>query len=169
MFYDVYSLFVATAGQSAVNPEFEEREEWIDQHEYDPTNVNWCNLNTYTLKRCDGVIAYYPTYTLDNLYEYFVFRNLIVNLNKAGRLRKNKEFTLGHYIPFKRGGEHFPSNWIIQTRAENNRAGDYVPNNKKKWTWEKQLRYIEAHLPPNLEEPYASRAKHLMSIVKTFY
>lgn len=151
MFFDANSLFVSTAGQSAVNAEFEEREEWIDNHNYDPSNLNWCSLD------------------VDNLYQYYVFRSLIVNLNLAGRLKNNKAFTLGHYIPFRKGGVHFPCNWIIQTRKENSLAGDTMPRFKDKWTWEKQMGYINAHLPPNLKEPYASRAKEMMRIVKSFY
>lgn len=169
MFFDARSLFVATVGQSAVNAEFEEREEWIDAHTYDPANVNWCRMDVGGMKRDHAFRAYYAVYTVDNLYEYYVFRSLIVNLNKAARLSKNKSFTLGHYIPFKRGGEHFPSNWIIHTYAENSRAGDTVPKTKNKWTWDKQLRYITSHMPSNLREPYATRAKHLMNIVKSFY
>lgn len=169
MFFDVDSLFVATAGQSAVNAEFEEREEWIDAHGYDPTNLNWCRMDIKGMSRDSAFRAYYAVYTLDNLYQYFVFRNMIVNLNLAGRLKNKKEFTLGHYIPFKKGGEHFPSNWTVQIRVENNNAGDTIPKVKTKWSWEKQERYIRSHLPPNLREPYASRAFHLMNIVKSFY
>lgn len=169
MFFDANSLFVSTAGQSAVNAEFEEREEWIDNHNYDPSNLNWCSLDVGNLSRDNALRAYYSVYTVDNLYQYYVFRSLIVNLNLAGRLKNNKAFTLGHYIPFRKGGVHFPCNWIIQTRKENNLAGDTMPRFKDKWTWEKQMGYINAHLPPNLKEPYASRAKEMMRIVKSFY
>lgn len=169
MFFDAHSTFVSTAGQSAVNAEFEEREEWIDNHVYDSSNLNWCDIDVVGLSRDNALRAYYAVYTVDNLYQYFVFRSLITNLNLAGRLKNNKAFTLGHYIPFRRGGVHFPSNWIIQTRKENSLAGDTIPKVKEKWTWDKQMRYIHAHMPPNLTEPYASRAKDLMKIVKSFY
>ena len=169
MYYDVFSSLVDTIGSTAVYPEFEEREEWIDSHEYDPTNVNWCKLDVHNFKRDSAILKYYPMYTIDNLYEYYVFRSLIIHLNKLGGLEGKRSFTLGHYIPFKRGGVHFPSNWIIQVQRENSRAGDDMPTNPEKWTWDEQYEYIMNHLPKELNQEYAARCMKLMLIVQKFY
>lgn len=106
---------------------------------------------------------------MDNIYEYFVFRSLIIHLNKLGGLEGKRSFTLGHYIPFKKGGVHFPGNWIIQTQRENSRAGDTLPENKEKWTWEEQEKYILAHLPEQLNGEYAGVTIKRMLQVMKFY
>lgn len=169
MFYDMRSSLVETVQSTVIYPEFEEREEWIDSHQYDPTNVNWANLDVSRLKRDNAILKYYPIYTIDNVYEYYVFRSCIVHLNKLGGLTGNDEFTLGHYIPFKKGGVHFPSNWIIQTQRDNSHAGDNVPEKKEKWAWEEQEEYILKHLPEDLNGEYAAITMRRMLQVMKFY
>lgn len=169
MFFDVFSPLIESASQAVIYPEWDEREEWIAQHEYNPDNVNWCSLDVHNFKRDTGILKYYAFYTVDNIYEYFVFRSLIIHLNKVGRLEGNNTFTLGHYIPFKKGGVHFPSNWIIQTQRDNTRAGDKIPENPQKWTWDEQYKYIIDHLPEELDDEFiAITAKRLWQVMK-FY
>lgn len=170
MFYDIYSSLAESIGPVVIYPEFEEREAWIDEHEYDPTNTNWCNLDVSYIKRRDeAILKYYPIYTVDNVYELYVFRSLIVNLNKLGNLTGKREFTMGHHIPFRRGGEHFPSNWTIQTKRHNNNAGDDMPTNRQKPTWDEQYAYIMDNLPEQLNQEYAQRCLKLLRIVESFY
>lgn len=173
MFFDVDSLFVKTAGEAACWPEWEEREAWIHAYApyYDPTDVNWCDIDVLNMNRDKGLQKYYAFYTLNNLYEYYVFRSLIIHLNKlAGRGSEEKlSFTLGHYMPFKKGGVHFPSNWIIQTYRDNSWASDDIPKKKQKWSWEKQYKYIMERLPKELNQEYAARTLQLLHIVEGFY
>lgn len=169
MFFDVFSPLVESSSQAVIYPEWDEREEWIDQHNYDPTNVNWCNLDVHNFKRDTGILKYYAFYTVDNIYEYFVFRSLIIHLNKLGGLEGKGSFTLGHYIPFKRGGVHFPSNWIIQTQRENSHAGDKIPEKRQKWSWQEQEDYIFKNLPKELNAGYAATTLKRMSQVMKFY
>lgn len=169
MFFDVFSPLVESSSQAVIYPEWDEREEWIENHDYDPTNVNWCSLDVHNFKRDTGILKYYSFYTVDNIYEYFVFRSLIIHLNKLGGLEDKKSFTLGHYIPFKKGGVHFPSNWIIQTQRENSHAGDKLPEKKEKWSWEEQEKYIRAHLPDQLNAKYVDITIKRMLQVMEFY
>lgn len=169
MFFDVFSPLVDSSSQAVIYPEWDEREEWIKNHDYDPTNVNWYSLDVHNFKRDTGILKYYAFYTVDNIYEYFVFRSLIIHLNKLGGLEGEHSFTLGHYIPFKKGGVHFPSNWIIQIQRENGYAGDSLPEKKEKWTWDEQYAYILKNLPETLHQEYARRTLELMWIVKSFY
>lgn len=169
MFFDVFSPLVESSSQAVIYPEWDEREEWIENHDYDPTNVNWCSLDVHNFKRDTGILKYYAFYTVDNIYEYFVFRSLIIHLNKLGGLEGKDSFTLGHYIPFKKGGVHFPSNWIIQTQRENSHAGDKLPEKKEKWTWQEQEGYILRNLPKQLNGEYAGIAGKRMLQVMKFY
>ena len=169
MFFDVFSPLVESSSQAVIYPEWDEREEWIENHNYDPTNVNWCSLDVHNFKRDTGILKYYAFYTVDNIYEYFVFRSLIIHLNKLGGLEGKGSFTLGHYIPFKKGGVHFPSNWIIQTQRENSHAGDKLPEKKEKWTWVEQEDYILRHLPNELNQEYAGIVCKRMLQVMKFY
>ena len=75
MFFDVFSPLVESSSQAVIYPEWDEREEWIENHNYDPTNVNWCSLDVHNFKRDTGILKYYAFYTVDNIYEYFVFRS----------------------------------------------------------------------------------------------
>lgn len=169
MFFDVFSPLVESSSQAVIYPEWDEREEWIENHNYDPTNVNWCSLDVHNFKRDTGILKYYAFYTVDNIYEYFVFRSLIIHLNKLGGLEGKQSFTLGHYIPFKKGGVHFPSNWIIQTQIENSHAGDKVPGKKEKWSWDEQEAYIFKHLPQELNGEYAAITIKRLLQVRKFY
>lgn len=169
MFFDKFSTLIDSSSQAVIYPEWDEREQWIESHNYDPTNVNWCCMDVSRLKRDSGILKYYAFYTVDNIYEYYVFRSLIIHLNKLGGLEDKNSFTLGHYIPFKKGGVHFPSNWIIQTQRDNTKAGDIVPDKKEKWTWEEQEEYIFKHLPKKLNAEYAPITLKRMHQVMQFY
>lgn len=169
MFFDVFSPLVDSSSQSVIYPEWDEREEWIENHNYDPDNVNWCSLDVHNFKRDTGILKYYAFYTLDNVYEYYVFRSLIIHLNKLGGLEGKRSFTLGHYMPFKKGGVHFPSNWIIQTQRDNTKAGDNIPENPNKWSWKEQEAYIFKHLPEVLNGEYAEITLKRMLQVMDFY
>lgn len=169
MFFDVFSPLVESSSQAVIYPEWDEREDWIEQHNYDPTNVNWCNIDVHNFKRDTGILKYYAFYTVDNIYEYFVFRSLIIHLNKLGGLEGKLSFTLGHYIPFKKGGVHFPSNWIIQTQKDNTKASDKIPDNPNKWTWEEQYAYIMENLPEELNQEFAWITMRRLHQVEKFY
>ncbi|XKX17625.1 hypothetical protein MVUOKPPV_CDS0228 [Klebsiella phage phi1_175008] len=169
MFFDVFSPLVDSSSQSVIYPEWDEREEWIENHNYDPDNVNWCSLDVHNFKRDTGILKYYAFYTIDNVYEYYVFRSLIIHLNKLGGLEGKRSFTLGHYMPFKKGGVHFPSNWIIQTQKDNTKASDKIPDNPNKWTWEEQYAYIMANLPEELNQEFAWITMRRLHQVEKFY
>ena len=136
------SVLVAVNGMS-----FEDRDEFVRSHKYDKFNSNHFVLNTEGLKREQSLNRYYPHYTVDNLYEYCIFRNLIALLNQYGKLLKpsgdptRRAFTLGHWKPLVKGGEHHPINWIIQTQEDNQRAGEKVPDGAK-WSLQEQVTYI---------------------------
>ncbi|QXV78211.1 hypothetical protein bas61_0082 [Escherichia phage EmilieFrey] len=171
MFFDAQSPLVDSVSRAVIYPDFDEREIWLKEHHYDPENVNWCNLDVGKYPRDKGILKYYACYTVDNIYEYYVFRSLIIHLNKLGALTGDSQFTLGHYKPFKKGGEHFPSNWIIQTLKDNSRASDVIPDKKEKWTWHEQMGYIIQHMPQRVlyDEKLVNRCAELIQIVKGFY
>lgn len=122
--------------------DFEDRDHFVNNHSYDNNGSRYISLNTSDLKRERAIGAYYPHYSVDNLFEYCVFRNLITLLNKYARLTKKRQFTLGHWKPLYRGGEHIASNWIIQTYEDNQRQGDDLPPHPDKWELETQTQYI---------------------------
>lgn len=122
--------------------DFEDRDHFVRRHIYDRKGSRYISINTDGLRRDRAIGAYYPHYSLDNLYEYCVFRNLITLLNKYGRLTGKRQFTLGHWKPLYRGGEHIASNWIIQTYADNQNQGDDLPPSDSKWSLSEQVSYI---------------------------
>lgn len=75
-----------------------------------------------------------------------MFRNLITLLNKYGRLTGKRQFTLGHWKPLYKGGEHIASNWVIQTYADNQKQGDDLPPQDSKWSLKEQVEYIMKHI-----------------------
>lgn len=150
---------------------FEDRDAFIRSHSYDPSNSNHMVLNCEGLNREKTVARYYPHYTLDNLYEYCVFRNIIHLLNCYGRLRGKRAFTLGHYRPLNKGGEHHASNWIIQTASDNQRQADSEFENPKKWTLTEQKNYIMSKIDYHLgvdESFEAELSKYIMKLGKVY-
>ncbi len=122
---------------------FEDRDDFIRSHRYSFGHSKAIKLDTEGLNRDRATSAYYPHYTVDNLFEYCVFRNLITLLNKYGRLPKKRQFTLGHWLPMSRGGTHTSENWIIQTYEDNQKQSDDLPPHPTKWTLNQQIDYIK--------------------------
>lgn len=155
-----YNLRIAVL--TAVNLlSFEDRDDFVRSHRYDKENSNTFVLNTEGLKRTAALGRYYPHYTVDNLYEYCIFRNLITLLNQYAKLFKadgvtpsKRAFTLGHWKPLVKGGAHHRSNWFIQTFEENMKAGETVPVGEK-WSLKEQVDYIMSKINFNfVDEKY---------------
>lgn len=113
-----------SAAMSVLRLSFEERQEFIDSHQYDPSNSNHMILWNREITRERALFRYYPHYTIDNLYELFVVKNTITVLNKLCRYTGSQSFTLGHHKPVTKGGEHHCANWFIQTKLDNQNQGD---------------------------------------------
>ncbi len=139
---------VARAGVLSVvrSLSFEDRDDFVRSHIYRSSGSRVIKLDTTHLTRDRAISAYYPEYSLDNLYEYCVFRNLITLLNQYGRLEKKRRFTLGHWLPLSRGGTHTPNNWIIQTYSDNQLQKDDLPASSTKWTLSQQTEYIKNNI-----------------------
>lgn len=99
-----------SAAMSVLRLSFEERQEFIDSHQYDPSNSNHMILWNRESTRERALFRYYPHYTIDNLYELFVVKNTITVLNKLCRYTGSQSFTLGHHKPVTKGGEHHCAN-----------------------------------------------------------
>lgn len=130
---------------------FEEREAVIVNWQYDRERANRTVFDTSECKRRHGEVVYMGHWNIDNLYEYCVFKNCIMVLNRCyGTITENGDntqvhkagFTLGHWIPMGNGGAHLPSNWFIQNAQENFRAGDKLPEQPEKFDLREQMLYL---------------------------
>ncbi|XAO54291.1 hypothetical protein [Yersinia phage vB_YenM_P778] len=132
----------STTLASVTQMSFEDRDNFIRTHKYSKQNSNTMTLNCHDMNREQTLTKYYPHYTIDNLYEYCLVRNLITLLNKYGNMKGKRAFTLGHYKPLNRGGAHHISNWVIQSARDNQKQGDKLPENPVKWSYTEQVNYI---------------------------
>lgn len=156
--------------------DFEDRDSFVRSHRYDAKNSNHFVLNTEGLKREKAINRYYPHYTVDNYYEYCVFRNLITLLNQYGRMLKpdgsptRRAFTLGHWKPLVKGGEHHAANWVIQTQEDNNKAGEKLPEQDYKWSLKEQIDYIMSKINFNFvdESKLQEMQKYIMMLGKVY-
>ncbi|AZV02326.1 hypothetical protein Arno18_140 [Pectobacterium phage Arno18] len=156
--------------------DFEARDQFVRTHIYNKANANYCKLNTDGLQRRKAIARYLPHYTIENFFEFCVFRNLITLLNQYQRsLRRDgspteRSFTLGHWIPLARGGVHHPSNWVIQVYRHNNRLGDSMPASKEKWTLDEQVKYIMKNINYNLVDAnYLHPMQRYIKMLKKVY
>lgn len=149
---------------------FEDRDDFVRSHLYNPKGSRYIRLNTDGMKREKAVSAYYPQYSVDNLYEYCVFRNLITLLNQYGRLTGKRQFTLGHWKPLFRGGEHIAMNWVIQTYADNQSQGDDLPPSDTKWSLKEQVEYIMSKINFNFVDDkfLKDMQKYVMMLGKVY-
>lgn len=130
-----------SVAMSVLRLSFDERQEFIDSHKYDPSNSNHMVLWNRDNFRERALVRYYPHYTIDNLYEWCVVKNTIATLNNLCRYTGKQTFTLGHHKPVTKGGEHHCANWFIQTKADNQKQGDSLLSTPK-MTYEEQEIYI---------------------------
>lgn len=165
-----YEKNLRVAVLTAINSmSFEDRDHFVRSHKYNPENSNHFVINTDNLKREAAMGRYYVHYTLDNLYEYCVFRNLITLLDQYARLLKTdgsptkRAFTLGHWKPLVHGGEHHASNWIIQTKMDNERSGETI-HPTDKWSLEYQIHYIMSKINFNFVDE--SKLKEMRLYIK---
>ncbi|HBM9818855.1 TPA: hypothetical protein L1I59_005348 [Escherichia coli] len=157
-----------SAAMSVLRLSFEERQEFIDSHQYDPSNSNHMILWNRESTRERALFRYYPYYTIDNLYECFVVKNTITVLNKLCRYTGSQSFTLGHHKPVTKGGEHHCANWFIQTKLDNQKQGDNLPSTPK-MTYEEQEKYIKNNMPDVLDNNYTDLAISLLLKFETVY
>lgn len=150
-----------SAAMSVLRLDFDERQEFIDSHKYDPSNSNHMVLWNRGSFRDKSLFRYYPHYTIDNLYEYCVVKNTIAVLNKLCRYSGKQAFTLGHHKPVTKGGEHHCSNWFIQTQLDNQKQGETILDTPK-MTYEEQKTYLKNNMPPMLDKEYAVLAISLL-------
>ena len=166
---DMYlSNLKRSAAMSVLRLNFEERQEFIDSHQYDPSNSNHMVLWNRDSTRERALFRYYPHYTVDNLYECFVVKNTITVLNKLCRYTGSQSFTLGHHKPVTKGGEHHCANWFIQTRLDNQRQGDSLLSTPK-MSYEEQEKYIKNNMPDVLDNNYTDLAISLLLKFETVY
>lgn len=163
-----HSNLKRAAAMSVLRLDFDERQEFIESHKYDPSNSNHMVLWNRGKFRDSALFQYYPHYTIDNLYEYCVVKNTIATLNKLCRYSGKKAFTLGHHKPVTKGGEHHCSNWFIQTQEDNQKQGEKLPE-APKMTWEEQEAYLINNMPPMLDREYAFLAISLLLKLETVY
>ena len=157
-----------SAAMSVLRLDFDERQEFIDSHKYDPSNSNHMVLWNRGSFRDKSLFRYYPHYTIDNLYEYCVVKNTIAVLNKLCRYSGKQAFTLGHHKPVTKGGEHHCSNWFIQTQEDNQKQGEKLPETPK-MTWEEQKAYLKNNMPSMLDRSYAVLAISLLLKFREVY
>lgn len=125
-----------------VEMDFETRQEFIKSHKYDKDNSNSFSLNTSNTKNNhQRQRSYYPHYTVDNLYEYCVFRNLVTILNKVFNMPPKNQFVLSHHKSMSEGGEHLKGNLFIQTRHAS--KSDVNREGETKMTLQEQINYID--------------------------
>lgn len=163
-----HSNLKRAAAMSVLRLDFDERQEFIESHKYDPSNSNHMVLWNRGKFRDSALFQYYPHYTIDNLYEYCVVKNTIATLNKLCRYSGKKAFTLGHHNPVTKGGEHHCSNWFIQTQEDNQKQGEKLPETPK-MTWEEQKAYLRNNMPPMLDKDYSILAISLLLKLETVY
>lgn len=163
-----HSNLKRSAAMSVLRLDFDERQEFIESHKYDPSNSNHMVLWNRGKFRDSTLFQYYPHYTIDNLYEYCVVKNTIATLNKLCRYSGKKAFTLGHHKPVTKGGEHHCSNWFIQTQEDNQKQGENLPETPK-MTWEEQKAYLRNNMPPMLDKDYSILAISLLLKLETVY
>lgn len=163
-----HSNLKRAAAMSVLRLDFDERQEFIESHQYDPSNSNHMVLWNRGKFRDSALFQYYPHYTIDNLYEYCVVKNTIATLNKLCRYSGKKAFTLGHHKPVTKGGEHHCSNWFIQTQEDNQNQGEKLPETTK-MTWEEQKAYLRNNMPPMLDKAYAVLAISLLLKFREVY
>ncbi|EJM9728540.1 hypothetical protein NPC53_000964 [Shigella flexneri] len=163
-----YANLKRAAAMSVLRLDFDERQEFIESHQYDLSNSNHMVLWNRGKYRDSSLFAYYPHYTIDNLYEYCVVKNTIVTLNKLCRYSGKQSFTLGHHKPVTKGGEHHCSNWFIQTQLDNQKQGEKLPE-APKMTYAEQKEYIKNNMPPMLDKEYAVLAISLLLKFETVY
>lgn len=163
-----YSNLKRAAAMSVLRLDFDERQEFIESHKYDPSNSNHMVLWNRGKFRDSTLFQYYPHYTIDNLYEYCVVKNTIATLNKLCRYSGKKAFTLGHHKTVTKGGEHHCSNWFIQTQEDNQKQGEKLPETPK-MTWEEQKAYLRNNMPPMLDNDYSILAISLLLKLETVY
>lgn len=163
-----YANLKRAAAMSVLRLDFDERQEFIESHQYDPSNSNHMVLWNRGKYRDSSLFAYYPHYTIDNLYEYCVVKNTITTLNKLCRYSGKQSFTLGHHKPVTKGGEHHCSNWFIQTQLDNQKQGEKLPE-APKMAYAEQKEYIKNNMPPMLDKEYAVLAISLLLKFETVY
>lgn len=163
-----HSNLKRAAAMSVLRLDFDERQEFIESHKYDPSNSNHMVLWNRGKFRDSTLFQYYPHYTIDNLYEYCVVKNTIATLNKLCRYSGKKAFTLGHHKPVTKGGEHHCSNWFIQTQEDNQKQGEKLPETPK-MTWEEQKAYLRNNMPPMLDNDYSILAISILLKLETVY
>jgi hypothetical protein len=88
-------------------------------------------------------------FTVDNVYEHFVFKNTVAILNK---MYGTAHFTIGHHIPLGRGGHHHRTNWFIQLGKENHQLGDEVPKQRNKMGFKSQVKHLKDYMKKHEEE-----------------
>ena len=163
-----HSNLKRAAAMSVLRLDFDERQEFIESHKYDPSNSNHMVLWNRGKFRDSALFQYYPHYTIDNLYEYCVVKNTIAVLNKLCRYSGKQAFTLGHHKPVTKGGEHHCSNWFIQTQEDNQKQGEKLPETPK-MTWEEQKAYLKNNMPSMLDRSYAVLAISLLLKFREVY
>lgn len=130
---------------------FEEREAVIVNWDYDKSRARRFSFDTSDCNRNHAEVLYLGHYNIDNLYEYCVFKNCIMVLNRAyGTITETENnakvhkagFTLGHWRPLGKGGVHLPSNWFIQNAKENFKSGDKLLDEPEKFSIMAQMLYL---------------------------
>lgn len=150
---------------------FEDRDDFVRSHVYRAEGSRGITLNTEGLNRDRATSAYYPHYSVDNLFEYCVFRNLITLLNKYARLTGKRQFTLGHWKPMFKGGTHTAENWVIQTYEDNQKQGDDLPPYPEKWSLQEQVQYITSKINYNFVDDTVLRdiLKYIQMLERVYY
>lgn len=82
-------------------------------------------------------------FSVDNVYEFFVFKNVTAILNK---MYGTSHFSIGHHVPLAKGGHHHRTNWFIQLGRENNELGDEMPTQRNKIGYRAQVKYIRDYI-----------------------
>lgn len=80
-------------------------------------------------------------FNMDNIYEDFVFREMIAKINDCF---ETPIASLDHWIPIAKGGKHHGSNWVVISNKANEIYADDVKLEKP--TWRKQRNIIEKML-----------------------
>lgn len=122
----------------------EDRYGFIQSHFYTahPQKIPTINAKRrIKMKRRALIKIYSSCFNMDSVYEYFVFREVISRINDAFEFKKPRA-TLGHWIPLSQFGNHHVNNWVIQSRIDNNEAGDEIPTTSM-WTYDEQIEQIE--------------------------
>lgn len=150
---------------------FEDRDDFVRSHTYNSAFSRGITLDTDGLNRDRATSAYYPHYSVENLYEYCIFRNLITLLNQYGRLSGKRRFTLGHWKPMYRGGVHTAENWVIQTYEDNQKQGDDLPPQEVKWSLQEQVKYITSKINYNFVDDSVLQdiQKYIQMLGKVYY